>query len=100
MKFVMLRGLLSGDVQEAVENESLEFRGEVLSTDTHLGAISTETTETHAMGDQQGRECKKRRNPRPQMLRGRERLSHSKRGCDRVTVGRSSAVHCPGGQGK
>lgn len=80
MKFAMPRGLLSGDVQEAVERESLEFRGELLST--HLGAISTETAETHAMGDQQGRECKKRRNPRPQMLRGWERLSHSKRGCD------------------
>ena len=37
MKFVMPRGLLSGDVQEAAGNESVEFRGEVLSTDIHLG---------------------------------------------------------------
>ena len=54
MKFVMPRGLLSGDVQEAAGNETVEFRGEVLSTDIHLGAISTETMETHAMvGDLQ-----------------------------------------------
>ena len=47
--------------------------------------------ETHAMGgDQQGRACKKRRDPRPPVSRGQERLSYSKRGQETVTVGRNS----------
>ena len=86
----MPRGPLSGDVQEAVENESgVQRRGFVYRCSP--GSYSREPMETHAMGgDQQGRACKKRRDPRPPVSRGQERLSYSKRGQETVTVGRNS----------
>lgn len=39
----MLRRRPSGDVQEAAEQVSLEFRGEARSGDRHLGVVRTGT---------------------------------------------------------
>lgn len=43
IKSEMLRRRPSGDVQEAAEQVSLEFRGEAQSGDRHLGMVRTGT---------------------------------------------------------